>query len=43
VKTLPKECHIRKLPYVHVKLLPQSDWATIMRQYIHKAMTSPPE
>jgi hypothetical protein len=26
-----------------VKLLPQSDWATIMRQYIHKAMTSPPE
>ena len=30
---------IKKLPYVHVKLLPQSNWATIMRQYIHKAMT----
>ena len=30
---------IKKLPYVHVKLLPQSDWATVMRQYIHKAMT----
>tara|TARA_Y100001937_G_scaffold46133_1_gene64809 strand:+ start:107 stop:769 length:663 start_codon:yes stop_codon:yes gene_type:complete len=32
-------CSITRLPYVHVKLLPQSDWATIMRQYIHKAMT----
>lgn len=30
---------IKRLPYVHVKLLPQSDWATVMRQYIHKAMT----
>ena len=26
-------------PYVHVKLLPQSDWTDVMRQYIHKGMT----
>lgn len=30
---------LRRLPYVHVKLLPQSDWTSVMRQYIHKAMT----
>lgn len=30
---------IQELPYVHVKLLPQSDWTDVMRQYIHKAMT----
>jgi hypothetical protein len=28
------------MPYVHVKLLPQSDWTSVMRQYIHKGMTS---
>jgi len=28
------------LPYVHVKLLPQSDWTTVMKQYIHKGMIS---
>ena len=27
-------------PYVHVKLLPQSDWTDVMRQYIHKGMTA---
>lgn len=27
-----------KQPYVHVKLLPQSNWTEVMRQYIHKAM-----
>ena len=27
-------------PYVHVKLLPQSDWANVMKQYIHKGMTA---
>ena len=30
---------LKRLPYVHVKLLPQSDWTSVMRQYIHKAMT----
>lgn len=29
---------IQDNPYVHVKLLPQSDWTTVMRQYIHKGM-----
>ena len=29
---------IHELPYVHVKLLPQSDWTGVMRQYIHKGM-----
>ena len=29
---------IEDLPYVHVKLLPQSDWTDVMRQYIHKGM-----
>ena len=28
-----------EFPYVHVKLLPQSDWTNVMRQYIHKGMT----
>lgn len=26
-----------RLPYVHVKLLPQANWTEVMRQYIHKA------
>jgi hypothetical protein len=29
---------VNRLPYVHVKLLPQSDWANTMRSYIHKGM-----
>ena len=29
---------IKTLPYVQVKLLPQSDWTTVMRQYIRKAI-----
>lgn len=29
-----------KQPYVHVKLLPQSNWTEVMRQYIHKAMST---
>jgi hypothetical protein len=29
-----------KNPYVHVKLLPQSDWTDVMRQYIHKGMAA---
>ena len=28
----------RGKPYVNVKLLPTSDWAMVMRQYIHKGM-----
>jgi hypothetical protein len=27
------------LPYIQVKLLPSSDWAMVMKQYIHKGMT----
>ena len=30
--------HMDEFPYVHVKLLPQSDWTDVMRQYIHKGM-----
>ena len=30
-------------PYVAVKLLHQSDWTDIMKQYIHKAMSSKPD
>ena len=29
-----------EFPYVHVKLLPQSDWTDVMRQYIHKGMAA---
>ena len=28
------------MPWVHVKLLPQADWTSVMRQYIHKGMTA---
>lgn len=28
------------LPYIQVKLLPSSDWAMVMKQYIHKGMAS---
>jgi len=30
---------ITKLPYVHVRLLPQSNWTSIMRSYIQKGMS----
>lgn len=29
-----------RMPYVHIKLLPQSDWTDIMKQYIHKAWST---
>ena len=29
---------INGMPYIQVKLLPSSDWATVMKQYIHKGM-----
>ena len=29
---------MKRQPYVHIKLLPQSNWTDIMRQYIHKGM-----
>ena len=32
---------IKTLPYVQVKLLPQSDWTTVMKQYIKKAIGPP--
>lgn len=32
---------LSKQPYVHVKLLPQSNWTEVMRNYIHKAMKTP--
>ncbi len=31
---------ITGMPYLQVKLLPESDWTTVMRQYIKKGMTS---
>jgi hypothetical protein len=32
---------LKGLPYVHIKLLPQSDWTDVMKGYIHKAMSHP--
>jgi hypothetical protein len=32
---------LKGLPYIHVKLLPQSDWTDVMKGYIHKAMSQP--
>jgi hypothetical protein len=32
---------LKGLPYVHIKLLPQSDWTDVMKSYIHKAMSAP--
>jgi hypothetical protein len=32
---------LKGLPYVHIKLLPQSDWTDVMKGYIHKAMSQP--
>jgi hypothetical protein len=31
---------ITKLPYVHVRLLPQSNWTTVMRGYMQKGMSA---
>ena len=33
--------YISKQPYVHIKLLPQGDWATVMRNYVTKSFNSP--
>ena len=38
---MKKELHIKRLPYVHIKLLPQSNWTSVMKQYIHKGMIGP--
>ena len=35
-----QELQINKQPYIQVKLLPTSDWAEVIKQYIHKAMGS---
>ena len=35
-----KYLRMNDFPYVHVKLLPQSDWTSVMRQYIHKGMNA---
>lgn len=40
---LGSQLRIDMKPYVHIKLLPQSDWTTIMKQYIHKGMSGPPD
>jgi len=39
---LGSNLRVTKKMYVHVKLLPQSDWTNIMKQYIHKGMSSIP-
>lgn len=31
---------VNGMPYIQVKLLPSSDWAMVMKNYIHKAMMS---
>ena len=33
------ELRVKGMPYIQVKLLPTSDWAMVMKQYMHKAMT----
>jgi len=35
-----EKLRMKKNPYVHVKLLPQSDWAQIMRNYVTKNFAS---
>lgn len=37
---LPADMNLSDKPYLNVKLLPQSDWTTVMRQYIKKGMMS---
>ncbi len=38
ITMLGSPLRINQKVYVHVKLLPQSDWTTVMKQYIHKGM-----
>ena len=33
-----KQLRCNGMPYIQVKLLPSSDWAMVMKQYIHKGM-----
>ena len=33
-----EQLRCRGMPYIQVKLLPESNWAEVMKQYIHKAM-----
>jgi hypothetical protein len=35
----PPKMKVNGMPYVSVKLLPQSDFTTIMKQYMHKGLT----
>ena len=42
IPNLHAEDRVKKLPYLQVKLLPQSDWTTVMRQYIKKAIGAGP-
>ena len=39
VPNIHKSYQIRRQPYIQVKLLPTSDWAMVIKQYMHKAMT----
>ena len=32
------ELSCNKMPYIQVKLLPESNWTEVIKQYIHKAM-----
>lgn len=36
----PEKLRVNGMPYIQVKLLPTSDWAMVIRQYIHKGMQS---
>lgn len=36
----PGDLKVNGMPYIQVKLLPTSDWAMVIRQYIHKGMQS---
>jgi hypothetical protein len=38
-KRAPESMQVKGMPYVAVKLLPQSDFMTIMKQYMHKGLT----
>lgn len=38
--TKPEEMKIGRQPYVHKKLLPQGDWANVMRNYVTKNFAS---
>ena len=38
-KRAPDSLQVKGMPYVSVKLLPQSDFTTIMKQYMHKGLT----